>query len=155
MKNASKIKSNKKHSKKVFVSGCFDLFHSGHIAFLKSAASFGDLYVALGSDKNIEFLKSKKPVFSEKERLNIVSSLSFVKKAFVSKGSGLIDFSQELKSIKPDFFVVNKDGDSDLKKNLCQSIKTQYIVLERKPLPGLPERSTTKLIAAIKNYYSK
>jgi cytidyltransferase-like protein len=35
--------------KKVLVSGCFDLLHSGHIAFLKSAAAYGDLYVCIGS----------------------------------------------------------------------------------------------------------
>jgi cytidyltransferase-like protein len=29
-------------NKKVFVSGCFDLLHSGHIAFLETAASYGD-----------------------------------------------------------------------------------------------------------------
>jgi len=37
--------------KKVFVSGCFDLLHSGHIAFFQEASAFGDLYVAIGSDK--------------------------------------------------------------------------------------------------------
>jgi len=142
-----------KKQKKVFVSGCFDLFHSGHIAFLKSAASYGDLYVAIGSDKNIKLLKNKSPIFGEKERLSIVSSLSFVKKAFIARGSGITDFSDELKKIKPDFFVVNKDGDSDLKRNLCRSIKTKYIVLKRKPLRGMPERSTTELIRAIKDYY--
>jgi cytidyltransferase-like protein len=139
-----------KKRKKVFVSGCFDIFHSGHIAFLKSAASYGDLYVAIGSDKNIKLLKNKPPIFGEKERLNIVSSLSFVKKAFIAKGSGITDFSDELKKIKPDFFVVNKDGDSGLKRELCRTTKTKYIILRRKPLPGLPKRSTTKLISAIK-----
>ncbi|MGN0836079.1 MAG: adenylyltransferase/cytidyltransferase family protein, partial [Akkermansia sp.] len=32
--------------KKVFVSGCFDVLHSGHIAFLEEAASYGDVYVS-------------------------------------------------------------------------------------------------------------
>ncbi len=30
-------------SKKVFVSGCFDMLHSGHVAFFKDAASYGEL----------------------------------------------------------------------------------------------------------------
>jgi cytidyltransferase-like protein len=42
------MSSNK--NKKVFVSGCFDILHSGHIAFLKEAAQFGELHVGLGSD---------------------------------------------------------------------------------------------------------
>ena len=40
--------------KKVFVSGCFDLLHSGHIAFLKEANNYGDVYVNIGNDKNIK-----------------------------------------------------------------------------------------------------
>ena len=32
-------------SKKVFVSGCYDMLHSGHVAFFEEAAAYGDLYV--------------------------------------------------------------------------------------------------------------
>lgn len=39
--------------KKVFVSGCYDMLHSGHVAFFEEAAKLGDLYVGLGSDKTI------------------------------------------------------------------------------------------------------
>ena len=39
--------------KKVFVSGCYDMLHSGHVAFFEEAASHGDLYVGIGSDKTI------------------------------------------------------------------------------------------------------
>ena len=37
-------------NKKVFVSGCYDMLHSGHVAFFKEASQYGDLYVGLGSD---------------------------------------------------------------------------------------------------------
>ena len=30
---------------KVFVSGCFDVLHSGHIRIFEEAAQYGDLYV--------------------------------------------------------------------------------------------------------------
>ena len=43
--------------KKVMVSGCYDLLHSGHVVFFETAAKYGELYVCLGSDKNIELLK--------------------------------------------------------------------------------------------------
>ena len=39
--------------KKVFVSGCYDLLHSGHVAFFAEAAKLGDLYVGIGSDRTI------------------------------------------------------------------------------------------------------
>ena len=40
-------------NKKVFVSGCYDMLHSGHIAFFKAAAEYGDLYVGIGSDATV------------------------------------------------------------------------------------------------------
>ena len=40
--------------KKVFVSGCYDLLHSGHVEFFRQAAQYGELYVGIGSDKTIE-----------------------------------------------------------------------------------------------------
>ena len=41
------------------VSGCFDVLHSGHIAFLEEAASYGELYVSIGSDETILHYKKR------------------------------------------------------------------------------------------------
>jgi len=53
-------------AKKVFVSGCFDMLHSGHIRFLEQAAEYGDVYVAIGSDRTVMDLKGRAPVTTEK-----------------------------------------------------------------------------------------
>lgn len=129
--------------KKVFVSGCFDLMHGGHVAFFKTAASFGDLYVSIGSDENLLSLKGKKPVFSQKERLYIVKSIRYVFDAFIAAGEGILDFEPDLKRIKPDIFVVNFDGSTTEKENLCKKLGIEYIVLDRIPEPGLPSRSSS------------
>ena len=131
--------------KKVFVSGCFDLLHSGHIAFFQEAASYGDLYVALGSDKTIFDLKGRVPVNSESERQYMVQSIGCVTSTFISKGSGVLDFMDELKEIKPDILIVNEDGNLLDKKKLCESLGIQYLILKREPRPGLIPRSTTDL----------
>lgn len=68
-------------SKKVFVSGCYDMLHSGHVAFFEEAASYGDLYVGIGSDKTINELKARKTINSDAERLYMVKSLKAVKDA--------------------------------------------------------------------------
>ena len=59
-------------SKKVFVSGCYDLLHSGHIAFFQEASTYGDLYVSVGSDRTVYDLKGRAPVKSEDERLFMI-----------------------------------------------------------------------------------
>jgi cytidyltransferase-like protein len=130
-------------NKKVFVSGCYDLLHGGHVAFFKAASAFGDLYVSLGRDENLLFLKGKKPVFSEDERLYIVRSIRYVQEAFLASGMGILDFEPDLKKIKPDVFVVNSDGHTPDKEKLCKKLGIKYVVLERIPEPGLPERSSS------------
>lgn len=131
--------------KKVFVSGCFDLLHSGHVAFLQEAASYGSLYVALGSDKTVYELKGRLPVNDEQERLYMVQSLACVKQAMISSGSGMLDFVDELKAVKPDILLVNEDGNLSIKQAICQQLGIEYLVLQRTPRDGLVARSTTAL----------
>src|SRR5215475_7144859 len=132
-------------TRKVFVSGCFDLLHSGHIAFLQQAASYGDLYVALGSDKTVYELKGRVPINNEQERLYLMQSQRCVKQAFISAGSGILDFETELRALKPDQFIVNADGNIPQKAELCQELGIEYVVLKREPYADLPARSTTSL----------
>jgi cytidyltransferase-like protein len=132
-------------TKKVFVSGCFDLFHSGHIQFFQTAASYGDLYVAIGSDRTVFELKGRLPVTSEQERLFMIQSVSCVKKAFISSGTGILDFVDELKEINPDIFLVNDDGNIPEKEQLCKELEIKYIVLKREPASGLAARSSNDL----------
>jgi cytidyltransferase-like protein len=132
-------------SKKVLVSGCFDLLHSGHIAFLKTAAQYGDLYVAIGTDKNLLSLKGDKPRFSQEERLYMLNAIRFVKEAFIAAGSGPLDFEPDLRRIKPDIFIVNRDGHSPEKEQLCRTLGIEYKVLERIPEDGLPPRSSSSI----------
>ena len=134
-----------KSRKKVFVSGCFDILHSGHIAFLKEASQFGDLYVGLGSDKTVNDLKGRKTVNSEDERLYMLEALSCVHKVKINKGSGILDFLDDMKSLKPDLFIVNEDGHTPEKEDICKELDIEYKVLKRIPHANLPVRSTTSL----------
>src|SRR5664280_280935 len=131
--------------KKVFVSGCFDILHSGHIAFLKEASLFGELHVGLGSDKTINDLKGRKTIYSEDERLYMLEALSCVHKVKINKGNGILDFLEDMKDLRPDFFIVNEDGHTPDKEQLCKDLGIEYKVLKRIPYANLPVRSTTSL----------
>jgi cytidyltransferase-like protein len=136
---------SEKTRKKVFVSGCFDILHSGHIAFLKEAAQFGDLYVGIGSDKTIYDLKGRKTINSEDERLYMLEALSCVHTVRINKGSGILDFLDDMKALNPDVFIVNEDGHTPVKEQICKDSGIEYRVLKRIPHANLPVRSTTSL----------
>jgi cytidyltransferase-like protein len=131
--------------KSVMVSGCFDLLHAGHIAFFKTAATYGKLYVAIGQDQNVQRLKGKAPYFSQEERLFIVDSIKYVHKALIASGVGMLDFEPELRRIRPDMFIVNTDGYSSEKEELCRQLGVEFLVLERIPEKGLTPRSSSGL----------
>lgn len=131
--------------KKVFVSGCYDLLHSGHVEFFRQAAQYGDLYVGIGSDKTILHYKNHKTVYSEQERLFMVKSIRYVKEAYINAGDGILDFLPTLDIVKPDILLVNSDGGSDDKRKVCEERGMEYVVLERDPHEGLEARSSTEL----------
>jgi cytidyltransferase-like protein len=130
---------------KVLVSGCFDLLHEGHVAFFKEASSYGELYVSIGSDINIQLLKGRTPQFNQEERRYIVQSIKYVTNAFIGAGSGMLDFEPDLERIKPDIFIVNSDGHTPGKEELCKKYNIKYLVLERVPEKGLPARSSSSI----------
>ena len=137
--------------KKVLVSGCFDLLHSGHIKFFEEASKLGDLYVCLGTDQNVQMLKNHNTMFSNEERLYMVQSIKYVHHARFSSGSGDIDFEPDLDDIKPDIFYVNEDGDRERKRDVVKKRGIQYIVAKRTPHKGLKKRSSTQLKLDLKD----
>ncbi len=132
--------------KKVIVTGCYDWFHSGHVRFFEEAAALGDLYVVLGSDRNVRFLKGEgHPLIGQEERRYVVQSVRHVTRALISTGEGWMDAEPEIAWLKPDIYVVNEDGDKPEKRAFCEQHGLEYVVLKRLPRPGLPPRQSTDL----------
>jgi len=133
-------------SKKVLVTGCYDWFHSGHVRFFEETSALGDLYVVVGNDKNVRFLKGAgHPLLSEDERRYMVQSIRFVKQALITSGSGWMDAEPEIEQVKPDYYVVNEDGDKPEKREFCLEHGLEYVVLKRVPKEGLAARQSTDL----------
>ena len=133
--------------KKVFVSGCYDLLHSGHVEFFRQASQYGDLYVGIGSDATVLHYKNHKTLYPEQERLFMVKSIKYVKDAFINAGDGVMDFIPTVEALKPDVFVVNEDGSNEQKRRFCEERGIEYVVLQRTPAEGLKARSSTDLKA--------
>jgi cytidyltransferase-like protein len=132
--------------KKVVVTGCYDWLHSGHVRFFEEVSHFGDLYVIVGHDANIRLLKGQgHPLLSQQERRYMAGSIRYVAQALVSTGEGWLDADPEIQKIKPDIYALNEDGDKGGKREYCSRMGIEYLVLNRIPAPGLPQRSSTDL----------
>jgi cytidyltransferase-like protein len=132
--------------KKVIVTGTYDWLHSGHVRFFEEASGYGDPYVVVGHDANIRLLKGAgHPLFPQAERRYMVGAVKYVKQALISTGEGWLDAEPEIRRLQPDIYIVNEDGDQGGKREYCQKLGIEYVVLERIPAPGLRRRSSTEL----------
>jgi cytidyltransferase-like protein len=131
---------------KVVVTGCYDWFHSGHVRFFEEVAELGELYVIVGNDVNVRFLKGEgHPLFPQDERRYVVQSVRSVHQCLITSGMGWMDAEPEIAMVKPEMYAVNEDGDKPEKRAFCQEHGIRYVVLTRKPKPGLPRRQSTDL----------
>jgi cytidyltransferase-like protein len=121
------------------------MLHSGHVRFLEEAAGYGEVHVGLGSDRTVRELKGRAPVNTQSERKYLLEALRHVKACHINSGSGIMDFLAELKRVSPDVFIVNEEGNTPAKAELCRKLGVKYLVLKRIPQANLPARSTTSL----------
>ena len=64
----------------VFTNGCFDILHAGHVRYLTTAKSFGDvLIVGLNTDESVRRLKGvNRPINTQDDRAEVLLGLKAV-----------------------------------------------------------------------------
>jgi D-beta-D-heptose 7-phosphate kinase/D-beta-D-heptose 1-phosphate adenosyltransferase len=103
-----------KHTGKrvVFTNGVFDLLHPGHVRYLTTARSLGDvLIVGVNSDRSVRGNKGpSRPIIPEQERAEVLEALSVVDAAVIFDDptpQAIID------RLKPDVLVKGADWAAD------------------------------------------
>ncbi|HDZ9270718.1 TPA: adenylyltransferase/cytidyltransferase family protein [Vibrio cholerae] len=127
--------------RRVITFGTFDVFHVGHINILKRAKELGNhLTVGVSSDQLNFAKKSRYPIYSQQDRVEIISSLKFVDEVFVEESLELkLDY---IKKFHADILVMGDDwaGRFDWVKTNCDVVY----------LPRTPSISTTEIIEIAK-----
>lgn len=84
---------------RVITFGTFDVFHVGHINILERAASYGEeLIVGVSSDALNFSKKQRYPIYSESDRMKIISSLKFVTSVFLEESLELkLDYIKNIR----------------------------------------------------------
>ena len=146
-----KITDNyKKRGKKVvFANGCFDLIHVGHVRFLKSAKSKGDvLVVGLNSDRSVREIKGMgRPVIGQKDRAVILSAFRFVDYVTIFNEK---DVRKTLEILRPAHHAKGTDYTKDTvpEKEISKKLGIQIVIVGDKK-----RHSTRDLIKTIREKY--
>ncbi|HEX2141657.1 MAG TPA: D-glycero-beta-D-manno-heptose 1-phosphate adenylyltransferase, partial [Candidatus Limnocylindria bacterium] len=129
----------------VFTNGCFDILHSGHVAYLEQARALGDvLVVAVNGDESVRRLKGPgRPVNALPDRLEVLSALASV--------DYVVSFDEDspqalIEALRPD--VVAKGGDYS-EETLPEAELVRGMGGEVRILPFVADRSTTRIIERI------
>lgn len=134
--------------KKVFVSGCYDILHGGHLQFFEEARAFGDyLVVSFASSEVLWIHKRRKPSIPDEHKFALLQGVRVVDEVVIGHGHEEgIDFREEFLRIRPDFLVVTEDDRyASLKRALCDEVGAQYVVLPKTP-PKFEPVSTSSIV---------
>ena len=134
--------------KKVFVSGCYDILHAGHLQFFEEARALGDyLIVSFASAEVLWHHKRRKPSIPDDHKRALLMGLRMIDEVIVSQGhkEGL-DFEEDFLRLRPDFLIVTEDDKyGQLKRDLCDQVGARYTVLPKTP-PRFAPVSTSSIV---------
>jgi D-beta-D-heptose 7-phosphate kinase/D-beta-D-heptose 1-phosphate adenosyltransferase len=125
--------------KLIFVNGCFDVLHRGHIELFKYAKSLGTkLMVAIDSDQRVNQMKGKERPFNHQEdRKFVLESICYIDEVVIfNNGEELENLTY---TYKPDIMVVGSDWNG--KKIVGSEYAKQVKYFER-----IGDYSTTKIL---------
>ena len=131
-----------KNAKIVFTNGCFDILHRGHVSYLDTAKSFGDILIlGLNSDESVKRLKGdSRPINNQEDRGYILAALESV--------DYVVNFDDDtpyelIKQIQPDILVKGADYEN-------KEVVGSDIAKELKLVKFIHGKSTSSTINKIK-----
>jgi len=137
---------------RVFVSGCYDILHAGHVQFFREARALGDhLTVCFASNDVLWQHKQRRSSLPDEHKRALIAALEMVDEVVVGTGmdEGL-DFKDHFLRLRPDILAVTEDDKyGDVKRALCAQVGARYVVMPKTP-PQSPPISTTQIVRFIR-----
>jgi len=137
--------------KTIFVSGCYDILHAGHLQFFEEARALGDrLVVSFASEDVLWEHKQRRPSIPDEHKKALLEAFWMVDEVVIGNDSDIgLDFKTYFLKAKPDMLVVTEDDQySELKRDLCKQVGAVYHILPKTP-PQFKPVSTSELVRYI------
>jgi cytidyltransferase-like protein len=137
---------------RVFVSGCYDILHAGHVQFFREARALGDhLTVCFASNEVLWHHKQRRSSLPDEHKRALIAAMEMVDEVVVGEGMDEgIDFKEHFLRLRPDILAVTEDDKyAPLKRALCAEVGAKYVVMAKTP-PQFPPISTTQIVKFIR-----
>ncbi len=137
---------------RVFVSGCYDIIHAGHVQFFTEARALGDhLTVCFASADVLWLHKQRRSSLPDEHKQGLLAALRPVDAVVAGRGleEGL-DFREHFLRLRPAILAVTEDDKyADLKRALCAEVGACYLVLPKTP-PKFTPISSSGIVRSIR-----
>lgn len=115
--------------------GCFDIFHSTHVDFLREASLLGRVFVSLTSDKDVKKEKgSSRPINNQDQRKNVLDSCRYVRKCDIRYNKTTSDILNDL--LEEEYPIIyakgvdyNLDSINKEERNICEKYGIKIVFL--------------------------
>ena len=135
----------------VFTNGVFDLLHIGHVRYLESARSLGDmLVVAVNSDASVQHLRKGpgRPIVPQAERAELVAALRCVDYVCIFD-EVLPDVT--IRALRPDIHVKSAQYDA---RTLPEADAVREVGARIEIVPHVAARSTSAIVERVRKDHS-
>ncbi len=136
----------------IFISGCYDIIHAGHVQFFREAKALGDfLTVSFASSDVLWEHKQRRSSLPDEHKKGILEALDMVDQVVIGTGTDHgLDFLGDFRRLRPDVLAVTEDDQyGDKKRELCAEIGAEYVILPKTP-PKYEPVSTSQLVKWIR-----
>ena len=120
--------------REVFVSGCYDILHGGHLEFFRQARALGDhLIVCMPTDDVLFHHKHRQPYLPFEHKLELVRALRMVDEVVIGADvePGL-NFRTEFLRRRPQVLAVTEDDRFEaIKREICAQAGAEYVKLPK------------------------
>ena len=138
--------------KRIFVSGCYDIIHAGHLQFFEEARAIGDhLTVCFASEDVLWHHKQRRSSIPDVHKKAVLEGLSVIDEVVIGTDHDMgLDFKTYFLEHKPHMLVVTEDDNyAEIKKELCEQVGATYHVLPKTP-PKFAPVSTSGIVKWVK-----
>lgn len=91
----------------VYTGGTFDLFHAGHVNFLRKCAQVGEVIVSLNTDAFVIHYKGAIPICNYQDRKQVLESCVYVSAIVPNEGGS--DSKDAILKVKPNVIAIGSD----------------------------------------------
>lgn len=138
---------------RVFVSGCYDILHAGHVQFFREARALGDhLTVSFASADSLWLHKQRRSSLPDEHKRALLLAFEMVDDVVIGQAGADegLDFADDFRRVRPDILAVTEDDKyGPVKRALCAEVGAQYVILDKTP-PQFAPVSTSSIVRWIR-----